>query len=65
MTELHEERGFAFNPQDRPPIDGDITYGDASITPGYFKRNFPQWKLIKVEYNIVDAYQVILFFQPA
>lgn len=65
MMRLHEEKGFAFNPQDRPPIDGDITYGNASISPYYFERNFPPWKLVKVEYNIVDPYQVILFFQPA
>jgi hypothetical protein len=29
------------------------------------KETFLNGRLIKVEYNIVDAYQVILFFQPA
>jgi hypothetical protein len=65
MKTLHEKKGFAFNPQDRPPIDGDITYGNASISPDYFEKHFPPWKLVKLEYNIVDPYQVILFFQPA
>jgi SAM-dependent methyltransferase len=65
MVRLHDEKGFAFNPHNRPPIDGDITYGDASISPTYFERNCSEWRLVKIDYNIVDSYQVILFFQPA
>ena len=65
MIKVHDETGFAFVPHQRPPIDGDITYGDASISIDYFRRNFPQWKLLTVEYNIIDPYQLILFFAPA
>jgi SAM-dependent methyltransferase len=65
MMRLHDEKDFAFNPHNRRPIDGDITYGDTSIAPAYFEKHFPQWKLITIEYNLVDAHQVILFFQPA
>jgi hypothetical protein len=64
MVRLHDETGFAFKPHNRPAIAGDITYGDVSISLAYFERHFPQWRLIKVDYNIVDAHQVILFFQP-
>jgi SAM-dependent methyltransferase len=64
MIKLHEETGFAFIPHERPPVDGDITYGDTSISLDYFRKNFPQWNLVTVEYNLVDPYQVILFLQP-
>jgi SAM-dependent methyltransferase len=64
MIRIHDKNGFAFIPHNRPRIDGDITYGDASISIDYIHRNFPQWKLIMVEYNIVDPYQVILFLKP-
>ena len=61
----HDETGFAFIPHNRPPIDGDITFGDTSISLGYFAARFPQWKLARVDYNLMDVYQVILSFQPA
>jgi SAM-dependent methyltransferase len=35
MEAAHHEKGFAFHPHLRPPIDGDITYGDTSMTTEY------------------------------
>lgn len=63
MTKLHEEKGFAFRPHDLAPIDGDITYGDASMSLAYVAGNFPHWKVESVEWNEVDPYQVILFLK--
>ncbi len=65
MIKLHDERGFAFKPHDLPPIDGDITYGDTSMSLEYIHRHFRKWKLARVDYNSVDPYQVVLFLQPA
>ena len=65
MIKTHDETGFAFIPHNRPPIEGDITFGQTSISLGYFGAHFPQWKLARVDYNLLDAYQVILFLQPA
>jgi SAM-dependent methyltransferase len=64
MMAIHDEKGFAFSPHNRPPIDGDITYGDASMTLTYLEDNFPQWKIAATEYNDTDPYQVILFLKP-
>jgi 2-polyprenyl-3-methyl-5-hydroxy-6-metoxy-1,4-benzoquinol methylase len=64
MIKIHEEKGFAFNPLSTVPVDGDITYGDASMSLDYFKRHFPQWKIESVECNDVDVHQVILFLRP-
>jgi SAM-dependent methyltransferase len=65
MIETHEKAGFAFIPHNLLPIDGEITYGDTSISLSYFDAHFPQWKLARVDYNLIDENQVILFFQPA
>jgi SAM-dependent methyltransferase len=65
MVKVHDETGFAFMPHERPPIDGDITYGDASISLEYFNIHIPNWKVESVEINEVDQYQVILFLKPA
>jgi len=64
MIKMHDEKGFAFTPHHRPPIDGDITYGDTSMTLTYFARNFGQWKVETVKCNDIDPYQVILFLKP-
>lgn len=65
MIALHNEQGFAFKPHNLPPIDGDITYGDTSMTLDYFENNFPYWKIVAVECNNIDLYQVILFLKPS
>jgi len=64
MIEQHDERGFAFKPHNRAPIDGDITFGDTSMTLAYLENNFPQWKVAAVEFNEKDSYQVVLFLKP-
>lgn len=64
MIKTHEEKGFAFTPHARDPIDRDITYGDTSISLDYFYSHFPQWRILSIEYNLIDPYQVILFLKP-
>ena len=64
MIHRHDEKGFAFVPANLVPIDGDITYGDTSISLDYFSGRFPQWKLVRVDSAFVDPYQVLLFLQP-
>ena len=64
MYEIHEKEGFAFIPHRRAPIDGDITYGDASISLGYIEQNFPQWDVARVVTNRVDPLQTVVFLRP-
>jgi ubiquinone/menaquinone biosynthesis C-methylase UbiE len=65
MIKMHEEKGYAFTPHNLAPIDGDITYGDTSMSLTYFEDHFPQWKVEAVECNDVDSHKVILFLKPA
>lgn len=64
MPKMHDEQGFAFTPIEIPAMKNNNNYGWASISPDYFAKNFPEWKLEKVEYNIIDPYQMVLFFRP-
>ncbi len=64
MVRAHEEKGFAFAASASAPIDGDVTFGDTSISIEYLKRNLPQWDLVSIDYNLIDSYQVILFLKP-
>jgi SAM-dependent methyltransferase len=64
MEKMHGEKGFAFAPHNLAPIDGDITYGDTSMSLEYIKRNFTDWTISRIEYNLVDVLQIILFLEP-
>jgi SAM-dependent methyltransferase len=64
MYQIHEKDGFAFIPHRRAPINGDITYGDASISLGYLEQNFPQWDVARVITNRVDPLQTVVFLRP-
>lgn len=63
MYQIHEKHGFAFIPHRRAPIDGDITYGDASISLGYIEQNFPQWNVARVITDRVDPLQTVVFLR--
>ena len=57
----HANRGFAFLPHIRDPIQGDITYGDTSMSLEYFRNKFPALKLRTLEHTLDDPYQIVLF----
>ena len=60
----HNEKGFAFAPHNRAPVDGDITYGDTSMTPSYLAENFPEWKIVSVERQLADNLQLFVALRP-
>lgn len=60
----HERRGFAFMPHEREAINGEITYGDTSISFDYIANQYPEWKLLGYDYNLIDPYQLIVFLAP-
>ena len=65
LNTAHVERGFAFWPhRKREAIQGDITYGDTSMSLGYIGDHFPKWRLEYAELN-VDPLQVLVFLRPA
>jgi hypothetical protein len=41
----HESTGFAFQPHQRTPVDGDVTYGDTSMTLAWLAANAEGWRI--------------------
>jgi len=65
LIQTHNKNGVAFVPHNLPPVDGDITFGDITISLDYIKDHWKQWKLIEYITNKEDPYQMILFFKPS
>jgi len=65
MLPLHEKMGFAFTPHNAPAINGEITFGDTSVSKDYIQDKFPQWKIVGSTVNLEDPFQTLLFLQPA
>ena len=64
MKQQHDGRGFAFTPLNLPPIDGDITYGDTSMTFRWLAENIPEWKIASHDHTLDDPLQVIVYLRP-
>jgi SAM-dependent methyltransferase len=58
---LHHDIGFAFAPHNRAPVDGDVTYGDSSMTLDYIAKTFPGLRIVGLDWNETDSLQIIVF----
>lgn len=65
LLAAHDARGFAFKPHQIAAIDGDVTYGDTSITPEYLAGHIEGWRIVGTDWNAVDPWQYIVFLKPA
>lgn len=64
LETAHEKHGFAFRPhRNQQPVDGDITFGDASMTLEFMARTFAKWTILGTERNLVDPYQRIAYLR--
>jgi SAM-dependent methyltransferase len=60
----HREEGFAFNPHNREPIDGDVTYGDSSMSLDWITATFPEWTIKATDRCLNDPLQRYVFMVP-
>jgi SAM-dependent methyltransferase len=60
---LHKEKGFAFLPHNRPAVDGDITYGDTTLTLQWLADNFPFLLVKGADRSLDDPFQYYVFLQ--
>ncbi|HET7827036.1 MAG TPA: class I SAM-dependent methyltransferase, partial [Anaeromyxobacter sp.] len=65
MKRDHARSGFAFTPHNRPPVGGEVTYGDASISLDYIARNWTEWSVAGDRACAADPLQRIVFLRPA
>ena len=64
QIEQHRQTGFSFHPHIREPIDGDITYGDTSMTLEWLARRNPDWKIMGADHSLEDTFQRYVFLSP-
>ena len=63
LTAQHEEEGFAFFPHNRAPIDGEVTYGDTSMSFRWLDENLAGWKRVAIDRSLEDPYQIYVFLK--
>ena len=63
LKKQHCENGIAFRPHRILAIDGDITYGDTSMSLDHIKRTFTDWTIVGEERTLDDPYQSIIYLQ--
>ncbi|GHU35102.1 hypothetical protein AGMMS50256_29740 [Betaproteobacteria bacterium] len=59
----HHTDGFSFLPHNREPIDGDITYGDTSMSLDWLKATFPNLEIVGIDRSLSDPYQIYVFLK--
>lgn len=59
----HSEKGFAFNPHNREKIEGDITFGDTSMSLKYIENTFPNLEIVGFELSDIDPFQQVVFMK--
>ena len=64
LKSAHRSEGFAFMPHGREAVDGDITYGDTSMTFEFLSGIAEGWQIVGYDRTLSDPYQIIVFLRP-
>jgi len=64
LAARHRKDGFAFNPHNWAPIDGDVTYGDSSMSLDWLTATFPEWTIKATDRCLNDPLQQYVFMVP-
>lgn len=60
LVSCHRSVGFAFAPHNRQALDGDVTYGDTSMTFEWLQKRVPELRIRRVDRSLIDPYQTIV-----
>lgn len=60
----HERTGFAFVPHAREAIDGEVTYGDTSLSFEWIEQHAEGWKMIGYDRSLFDPLQIHAYLIP-
>jgi SAM-dependent methyltransferase len=64
LEAAHKKSGFAFFPHERGTVNGDITYGDTSMTTEWLRIHFPKWSVAQIDRSLIDPYQIYVALTP-
>lgn len=60
----HDRDGFAYWPSNRPPIDGDVTYGNTTMKITTLEALCPKWRVVGYDRSLHDPFQIVVLLQP-
>ena len=61
---VHREEGFAFLPHPRrEAVDGDITYGETTMTPEWIEASIPEFKVVRIDRRLPEPTQIYIYLQ--
>jgi SAM-dependent methyltransferase len=63
LQAAHDSVGFAFKPHERTPVDGDVTYGDTSLTVETLQRLAPGWLVLHEQILPESPFQRIVYLR--
>ena len=63
LKSIHAQDGFAFLPHNRDAVDGDITYGDTSMTLDWIAESFQDLKIVGIDRSLSDPFQIYVFLK--
>jgi len=63
LISLHRKNGFSFLPHQREAVDGDVTYGDTSMTLDWLQNLLPEAKIVGTDRSLADPYQIYVFIR--
>lgn len=63
LKHIQMRDGFAFFPHDFPPVDGEVTYGDAGIMIDWLSSEANGWSVARIDRSLEDPYQVLVFLK--
>lgn len=64
LVAQHEKRGFAFVPHGREAIDGEVTYGEASLSFEWIEEHAKGWDMAGYDRSLVDPLQIHAYLIP-
>ncbi len=64
LLRAHDRTGFAFRAGNRPPVDGDVTYGRTTMEIETPEALCPRWKTIGYDRSLQDPLQLVVLLQP-
>lgn len=60
----HEKNGFAFLPHIREAIDGEVTFGDTSLSFEWIEQHAEGWTMVGYDHSLIDPLQIHAYLVP-
>lgn len=64
LVARHDRSGFAFVPHALEAIDGEVTYGDTSLSFEWIEQHAEGWNMVGYDRSLFDPFQIHVYLVP-